>query len=224
MDKEIENHINKTGTTTLGIVCKDGIVVAADKRISFGGDSGVSYIASAKGEKIQEVGANIIVTTAGVVSEIQKIIKLIKAELKLKELKSRSKPTIKQAANLFATISYQNIRQFSTIPGVAHFLLAGFDDSGFYLYDISPDGCIQEIKDYTSTGSGMIHVNPLLDSEYKTHLTIEEGVKLAKKCINASSKRDPASGEGIDIYVVSQDQIKPVSKQRFEISAKEMLN
>ena len=211
--KEIKNHTRKTGTTTVGIVCKDGIILAADKRGTYGGDGGVSYIASKDEEKVQKVNDNILVTTAGVASDLQKVIKLVRAELRIKELRSKQKASIKEAANLFSSIVYQNIRQFSVIPGITHFLLAGNDESGYYLYEINADGYLQLVKDYSATGSGMVQCNPILDSDFKKDMTLEEGIKLAKKCINASIKRDPASGEGIDIYTVKKDEIKQVLKQ-----------
>jgi len=211
--KELKKHVRKTGTTTVGIVCREGIVLAADKRGTYGGDSGVSYIASRDEQKVQKIDDNIAVTTAGVASDLQKVIKLVRAELKLKELRTKTKPTIRQAANLFSNIVYQNIRQFSVIPGITHFLLAGFDDGGFYLYEVNADGYLQEVKDFSATGSGMIQCNPILDSDYKSEMTIEEGIKLAKKCINASIKRDPASGEGIDVYAITKDEVKEVLKQ-----------
>jgi len=211
--KEIKNHVRKTGTTTIGIVCKEGIVLAADKRGTYGGEGGVSYIASKDENKIQAVNDNIVVTTAGVASDLQKVIKLVRAELRLKELRSKQKPSIKEAANLFSSIVYQNIRQFSVIPGITHFLLAGNDEGGCYLYEINADGYLQEVKDYSATGSGMVHANPILDSDYKKDINLEEGIKLAKRCINASIKRDPASGEGLDIYIVKEKEIKQVVKQ-----------
>tara|TARA_Y100000034_G_scaffold84763_1_gene101654 strand:+ start:1967 stop:2635 length:669 start_codon:yes stop_codon:yes gene_type:complete len=216
MDTELKNSILKTGTTTIGIVCKDGVVIAADKRASFGGDSGVSYIAGKDQEKIHEVTPNLIVTTAGTASDTRRIIKIVRAELKLKELKSRSHPTVKQAANLFSSISYQSIRQPSVIPSIAHFLLSGYDDEGVYLYDIFPDGFLEEKKDYAVSGSGMIHVNPILDSDYKKDMSIEQGIELAKKGISASVGRDPATGEGLDIFVVKKGEIKQVLKQKIK--------
>lgn len=213
MNNELEKHVRKTGTTTIGIVCKDGVILAADKRGTYGGEGGVSYIASKDENKIQEVMDNIIVTTAGVASDLQRVIKLIKAEIRIKELKSKRKITIKEAANLFATIAYQNIRQFSVIPGITHFLLSGYDDKGVYLYDVNPDGYLQKVEEYSATGSGMIHSNPILDLEYKEGINVEQGIELAKKCINASLKRDPASGEGIDIYVIREEEINQVIKQ-----------
>jgi len=217
MDDELKNdlkqHIRKTGTTTVGIVCKDGIIIAADTRGTYGSDRGVTYIASKDEKKIEKVGDNIVVTTAGVASDLQKVIKLVRAELRLKELKSKEKPTIKQAANLFASVAYQNIRQPSMILGITHFLLAGYDNEGFYLYDIHPDGYLQKIEEYSSTGSGMIHINPILDSDYKKEITLKEGIDLALKLVNASMKRDPATGEGIEVYTVTNKEVKQVAKK-----------
>ncbi len=214
MDAELKKYVRKTGTSTLGIVCKDGIVVAADTKGTYASGEGIVYVAGSDEEKVLFVTKNIIVTTAGVASDLQKVIKLAKSELKLKELKSKAKPSIKDAANLFATIAYQNIRQFSSIPGITHYLLAGFDDEGAYLYDIHPDGYLQKIKDYSATGSGLMHMNPILDSEYTPDLTIEQGMDLARKSIVASSKRDPGSGEGIDIFVVKDNEIKKIVSQK----------
>ncbi len=59
-----------------------------------------------------------------------------------------------------------------------------------------------------------MHVNPSLDSEYHKNISVEEGVKLAKKCINASMGRDPGTGSGIDIYVVKKGNLKPVLMQK----------
>jgi len=221
MEQELKKYVRKTGTTTIGIVTKEGIVLAADKRGTYGGSGGVSYIASTDEEKIQEVTDNIVVTTAGVASDLQRVIKVIRAELKIKELRGKRKVTIQEAANLFASIAYQNIRQFSVIPGITHFLLAGYDESGIYLYDINPDGFLQDVKKYSATGSGMIHSNPILDAEYKEGLTLEQGIELARKCINASLKRDPASGEGIDIFTIKEGEVKQVVKEEIVPQYKE---
>ena len=221
MDADLKKHVIKTGTTTIAIICKDGVVVAADKRGSYGGESGVSYIAGTNQEKIQTVLPNVIVTTAGTASDTRKTIKLVRAELKLKELKSKKKAKISEIANLFSNISYQSIRQPSMIPSIAHFVLAGYDPKGFYLYDISPDGFLQASEDYTASGSGMVNANPILDSDYKKDLTLEQGIALAKKCLKASFGRDPASGDGMDIYTVTKDEIKQVTKTKVVAEFKE---
>jgi proteasome beta subunit len=220
MDHELKKYIRKTGTTTIGIVCKDGVLLAGDRKGTYATDSGVIYIAAKDEQKVEQVNDNVIVTVAGVASDLQKVIKIVRSELKLKELKSKKKPSIKEAANLFATIAYQNIRQFSAIPGITHFLLAGYDDKGVYLYDIHPDGYIKKMERYSATGSGMMHVNPILDSEYTSDITLKQGIELAKKAVSASSNRDPGSGEGIDVFTITKEGIKQVLSQEAVIELK----
>ena len=218
MSEEIEKNILKTGTTTLGIVCKEGIVLAGDKRASYGGDGGVSLVAGKNAQKVVPINDKIVVTTAGVVSDIQLLIKLIRAELRLKEIKTKEENTISEAANLLASIVYQNIRKFSPFLGVAHFLLGGRDSSGAHLYEVGADGSITKIDTYVATGSGTVIVYGLLESEYKKHMSIEDGVKLAVKSVNSAMRRDPGTGEGIDVYTITPTEIKHVLEQEIEIS------
>lgn len=216
MEDEIKKQVLKTGTTTLGIVTKDGIVLAADNRVTYGGEGGVSYIAR-KDEKIFNLNDDIIVTIAGVMSDLHQTIKLARAELRLKELKDKRKPSLRESASLLANISFQKIRQPSMIPSVTHFLLAGRDSDGSVsLFDISADGALKIIKSFAATGSGMVQINPVLDNEWKPGMTLKEGVSLAEKCLKTSPKRDPASGDGMDIFTITKDGIKQVSKQRAE--------
>lgn len=213
MDAELKKHVHKTGTTTVGIVCSDGIVLAGDRKVTLGSGDTVVYVATKEEDKVIPVTDNIIVSTAGNFSDLQRIIKLIKSELKLKELKSKQKTSIKEAANLFTNIVYQSIRQMSTIISITHFLLAGYDKEGFYLYEIGADGTLSKVEKYQSTGSGMIQADPILDLEYKKDITTEEGIKLVRKCINASRQRDIGSGKGIDVFVVKENKIKKVLSQ-----------
>ena len=99
----------KTGTTTLGLVCKNGLVLAADRRATAG-----YFVAAKKVEKVLKITDDIAVTIAGTVSDIQLVVKLIKAELRLKQIKTGKVNTVKEAANLLAGIVYQNIRKFSS--------------------------------------------------------------------------------------------------------------
>lgn len=200
----------KKGTTTVGIACKDGIVLAADKKATLGG----RIIANKKVEKVQQITDNMALTTAGNVSDIQLFIKLIKAELRLKQMRTGREPTVKETANLLGMMMYQAIRQLSMIPAIAAFLLGGKDQDGFHLYELSPDGSIMEVDDYVSDGSGFVFALGALDTLYKKDLTVQDGIKLAVKAINAAIQRDTASGEGIDVFTITKDGVKKAfSKQ-----------
>ncbi|MBI2655764.1 proteasome subunit beta [Candidatus Woesearchaeota archaeon] len=208
----MDNKELKTGTTTIGIVCKDGLVLAADKRATSG-----YLIAWKKFDKIIPITSTIAVTVAGTVSDVQLLVKYLKAELKLKDLRTGRDTTVKEASSLLANFVYNNIRKFSLIPGISHFIVGGVDSSGFHLYDLSPDGSIVEVDDYISSGSGSVMVFGVLETLYKKGLSVEEGVKLAAKGINAAVQRDIASGNGIDIVTITKDGVKKVFSKEFEL-------
>ena len=142
-------NIMKTGTTTVAIIAKECIILAADKRATAG-----NFIAGKKVDKILPVAENMAITTAGSVSDIQLLVKLIRAELKLRDLRTGRPSLVSEAANLISGIVYGNIRRLSMIPGIVHFIFAGFDDTGLKLFDIYPDGSVTEIDDFVASGSG----------------------------------------------------------------------
>ena len=201
----MEQDIKKTGTTTMGLVCKDGIILAADRRATAG-----HFIAAKKVEKVLKITDNIAVTIAGTVSDIQLLVKVIRAELKLKMIRTGKINTVKEAVNLLSGIVYSNIRKFSLIPGVSHFIVGGKDKTGYHLYDLSPDGSITEEEDFVSSGSGSVMVYGLLETVYKKDMPVKEGIKLAVKGVNAALQRDSASGDGVIIYSITDKGVQKV--------------
>ena len=193
----------KTGTTTVGLVCKDGIVLAADMRATAG-----NLIVNRRTDKVLTITENMAVTMAGTVSDAQLVVKLIKAELALLKIRTGRKPTVKEAGNLLAGMVYSNIRKMSMIPGVSHFILGGKDDTGFYVYDIFPDGSIQLVDDFISSGSGSVFAYGVLETQYSKGLDVATGAKVALRAINTSMKRDSASGDGVNVFVIAKDGIK----------------
>mgnify|MGYP001595466453 FL=1 len=203
----------KTGTTTVGIVCKDGIVLAADKRATAG-----HMIVDKRADKVHVISDDFAVTIAGNVSDAQLTIKLIRAELKLKEVRTYKKPSAKEAANLLGGILFSSIRRPSMLPGIAHFLLGGKDVHGLHLYDLFPDGSITRITDFISSGSGSVFAYGVLETQYKKDMTTDEAVALAVKSVNTALQRDSASGNGIDVIVINEKEIKRVMHKEITYS------
>lgn len=203
----------KTGTTTVGINCKDGIVLAADMRATAG-----TMIVDKRAEKVHIISDDMGLTIAGGVSDAQLMIKLIKAELKLKEVRTNKRTSAKEAANLLGGLLYSNIRRMTWFPGVVHFLLGAKDSSGLYLYDLFPDGSVTKVRDFVSSGSGSVFAYGVLETHYKADMTAADGVKLAVKAVNTALQRDSASGNGIDVIVITEKEIKRVMQKEVEVS------
>lgn len=210
MDAELKNSILKTGTTILGIVCRDGIVMAADRQSTAG-----TVVLNKKSEKLAKINDYIVVSGTGMVSDIRRVEKLLSAELKLKELRSKSRPSVKQAANLLATILYSGIREPSMIPTQAGFLISGFNEDGsIELYTVEPAGSAVKVEDYDANfGSGMPYVLGLLEKQYKKDMTVKEGIELAQDAIKSSAQRDVGSGYGIDIFTVTKSGVSKEVEQ-----------
>lgn len=214
----MKKNILATGTSLVGIVCKDGVVMASDKKVTMGGQ----LVADKNFQKTHKINDYLIMSMAGTVSDAQVNHKLIGAQLKIKELKDRKRPTVKESVNFIATMKFQTIRRPSMIPSIVGNLVAGVDTSGkTSLYNIGPDGAIVQVTDYDASGSGMQYIWGLLERQYKENLTIEQGVELAIEGIKSSSQRDTASGCGIDVFTITKDGIKHVAKQKVETVYKE---
>jgi len=210
MDAELKNSILKTGTTILGIVCRDGVVMAADRQVTAG-----HVVMSKRERKVFQVNDYIVMAGCGVAGDIQRVPKFISAELKLKELRSKSRPTVRQAASLLNNINYNGIRQPSMIPQQAGFLIAGFNEDGATeLYSIEPAGSLVKVEDFDANfGSGMPYVYGLLERQYKPGISVKEGVELALEAVKSSTQRDVGSGYGIDVYAITKDGIRKVVDQ-----------
>ncbi|MBR9705019.1 hypothetical protein GOV12_06420 [Candidatus Pacearchaeota archaeon] len=210
MDQELKNTVLKTGTTIVGIVCKDGVVMASDRRATAG-----NIIMSKNTQKAVKINDYLVVSGTGNASDIEMQKKVISAQLRLKELKTKKRPSIKEAANLIGMITYQNIRNPSMIPSIVGTLVAGVNkDGSVELYSIEPAGTAFKVEDYDANfGSGMPYVLGLLEREYKKDITLDKGVDLATESVKSSTSRDTGSGNGIDVFTLSKKGITHVVKQ-----------
>ncbi|MDA3836333.1 MAG: hypothetical protein PF542_01810 [Nanoarchaeota archaeon] len=198
----MDNNV-KTGTTILGIVCKDGVVMAADNRVSIG----QSVIVQKDYKKVYPINDYIVFSGCGSATETQQISKLLTAELKLKELRSKKRPSVNNAAGLLSNIQASQ----------SAFILAGFDKDGTSsIFEIT-GGLSVKIKDYTaSVGSGMPYALGYLERMWKPEITVKEGIELAKESIKSSMERDMATGNGMNVFTITKDGIKEVVRDKAE--------
>ncbi|MDP2946973.1 MAG: hypothetical protein Q8N88_02565 [Nanoarchaeota archaeon] len=219
MDEDLKKNILQSGTSLVGIVCKDGIVMAGDKKSTLGGQ--IVYQKDAK--KVIKINDYLLTSGTGSSSDIDMLQKLTAAQLKIKQLKDKARPSVKEAANLIAMIAYNNIRQPSMIPFIAGTIVGGLNEDGTTeLYSIGPEGSIVKVEDFTANfSSGMPYILGLLERQFKKNMSIEEGVTLAIESIKSSSERDTASGYGVDVFTVSKGGIKQVANQIIESIYKE---
>ena len=199
--KELE-----TGTTTLGLACKDGTVLAADRRATAG-----TMIAHKHTRKVYKIDDNIGLTTAGLVGDLQVLARYITAEAELYKLKRNRAITVEAAATLTANI-LGGRRYF---PYWVQLVIGGVDPKGSHVFSLDMAGGSLEDK-WVSTGSGSPYVYGVLEDHWTDDTDTKAGVDLAIRAVTMAMRRDAASGEGIDVAVINRDGYKEVDDKEVE--------
>ena len=195
-------EIRKTGTTTLGMVCKDGVVLAAEKKSTLG-----YLIASKESEKILTVDEHIALTIAGASGDAQALARYLKAELKLFAIQNQRRISVKGAASLLSNILQGG--RWSYLPYMVQLIIAGYDDEGSAIFSLDAIGSIEEERRFFSPGSGSPMALGVLEDGYKDGIYADEASKLAVRAIKAAIERDIGSGgKAIDVAVINKDGIK----------------
>jgi proteasome beta subunit len=194
----------KTGTTTVGIVCAEGVVMGADMRATMG-----HLIAHKETQKLFRIEDHMAMTIAGGVGDAQVLVRWLESEAKLYRLKRGAPMSIKAASTLMANILNQ--RKFA--PFYVQLLVGGVDLDGPSIYSLDAAGGSIPDK-FVSTGSGSVFVYGVLEDHYKDGLSVDEGLDLAVRGITASMKRDSASGDGMNVCSITRkDGFRLLSKE-----------
>lgn len=202
---ESEN-VTKTGTTTLGIVCKEGVVIATETRATMG-----TLIAHKETKKLYKIDEHIALATAGLVGDLQVLARYLNAEANLYRLKRDVKMPVQSAATLMSNI--MNQRKF--YPYYVQLILGGFDSTGGHIYSLDAAGGAIPDK-YTSGGSGSPYVYGVLEDLYEENMTVDQGINIAIRAIDAAKKRDSASGGLTNIAVITKDGFKELTQDEIE--------
>jgi len=181
------------GTTTIGVVCRDGVVLATDTRATMG-----YFVAHKHAKKVYKIDDHIAMTIAGAVGDAQNVVDILKANAELYKLEQKKPIPISAAARLVANLLFSS----RVFPLLLQALIGGVDDSGSKLYALDPLGSVTEEK-VVSTGSGSPVAYGVLESQIKDSLTVKETIPIVVKAVDSAMKRDAASGDSFDVAIIS---------------------
>ncbi len=197
----MENIIKdfKTGTTTVGLVATNSVVLAADMRASFGH---IAY--DEESQKLYKITDRIGVTNAGSVGDSLTLVRFLRSHARLYEIERDIKITPKALVTYLSNVLNAN-RYY---PFAAQFVMGGLNN-GPELFEITPYGGILKRDKFAVSGSGTEPAMTTLDQNYKKGMTEEEGIAVAIKAVNAGKTRDIYSGgKSISVMVISEKGIR----------------
>lgn len=182
----------------VGLVCKDGVVLAAEKRVSWG-----RMVMSRSGKKVFTVTPSMGLAFAGLVSDMQALTREVTAYANLYKLEKNRSISVRAMAKLISNVLFQR----RLMPLLMETVVGGVDDEGPSLYSMDPVGSLIPDK-FITAGSGAPLAMGLIEAQYSDDLDLEAGGELALNAIRSAVARDVSSGDGVDMLLIKADGIE----------------
>lgn len=189
------------GATTIGVVCTDGVILASEKRVSYG-----YLVMSRVGKKVFKITDTIGAACAGLVSDMQILIREVEAYATLFRLDANRPMAVKSTAKVMSNLLFSR-RLF---PLITQTIVGGIDEEGTSLYVLDVLGSVIPDK-YAAVGSGAEIALGVLEQGYKDDLTIKEAQDLVTRAIKSAISRDVMSGDGVDFLFITKEGLSEES-------------
>jgi proteasome beta subunit len=194
------------GTTTVGLVCSDGVVLATDTRITAGG-----FIAHKRGKKLFRIDDNIAMTTSGGVADLQYVVDTLKYYTNLYRIERSRQMPVKAAAQVVSNVLFSS----RLYPLIADVLVGGVDAKGGSIFSVDFFGSMNQEK-VVATGSGSPVAYGILESEYREDMAAAKCYPIAAKAIIAATRRNVFTGDNFDIAVLDKAGFREIPEQEKE--------
>ena len=182
------------GTTTIGVVCTDGVILSSDTRVTMG-----YFVAHKKGKKIYQIDDHLAMTISGSVADAQRVVEILKVNARLYKLNIGRPIPVSSAARLIANLFFSA----RLAPLIAQILVGGVDDTGPHVFSLDPFGSLTEEK-CVATGSGSPIAYGVLEDKYKEGAKIEDILSVVVRAVDSAMKRNTASGDSFDVAVITE--------------------
>lgn len=190
------------GATAVGVTFDGGVVFASEKRIAFG-----NFLVSKSTKKTFPITPKVGATCAGLVADMQILSLQIAALAKIRKMELKRDIPPNTVAKMMSNMMYER-RYF---PLLTQVIVGGVVDEPI-MYTLDPLGSVLP-DEYAAVGTGAEMALGVLDPQFKENMTEDEAVDLAKKAVRSASLRDAASGDGLDILVITKDGTKEYTEK-----------
>jgi proteasome beta subunit len=196
------------GTTTVGVVCRDGVIMGTDTRATMG-----NFIASKHAKKVYKITEHLAMTIAGGVAVAQRVVEILKVNATLYELEKNRYMPVQSAARLIQNLLFSNREVGAPLPMQA--IVGGYDETGPHVYSLDPYGSLTEEK-MVSTGSGSPYAYGVLEAQFEENKSVDDMLKVVVRAVDSAMKRDVASGDSFDVVVINESGFRelPVNEKK----------
>ncbi len=185
------------GATTVGVVCAEGVILASEKRVTYG-----HLVMSKGGKKVFKLTSQIGAAYAGLVGDMQILTREVEAQANLFSMEVGRRISVRAASKLMSNILFS--RRYA--PLITQTIVGGLDDEGPSLYVLDVLGSLIPDK-YAAVGSGTEIAMGVLEEGYTEELNIDEAKALVTRAVKSAISRDAMSGDGIDFLIITKEGI-----------------
>ncbi len=186
------------GATTIGLVFSDGVILASEKRVTYG-----SMIMSKTGKKVFRIADHVGAACAGLVSDMQILAREVEAQAKLFKLDAKRSMSVQAAAKVMSNVLFNR----RMIPLITQTIVGGMDTDGPSIYVLDVLGSLLP-DTYAAVGSGAQIATGVLEQGYKDNMSQQDAKSLLLKSMKSAIRRDVMSGDGVDLLIITKDGIQ----------------
>ncbi len=201
LSDEAQGRYYMPGATTIGLVFDGGVILASEKRVTYG-----SMIMSKTGKKVFRIADQVGAACAGLVSDMQILTREIEAQAKLFVLDTKRSMPVNAAAKLMSNVLFNR----RMIPLITQTIVGGMDDDGPALYVLDVLGSLLP-DTYAAVGSGAQMATGVLEEGYKDNMSMKDAKTLVLTAIKSAIRRDVMSGDGVDLMIITKGGIQEES-------------
>jgi proteasome beta subunit len=188
------------GATAVGISYDKGVILSAEKRVSYG-----NFVVNKNTKKTFSVTNQVGAACAGMIADMQVLVRQVAALAKIRKLETRRNVAPNSIAKLMSVIMFE--RRF--FPLLTQVIVGGLEIKP-EIYTLDPLGSVLP-DEYAAVGTGAEMALGVIDAEYKPNMSEEKAREMAIKAIKSSILRDSSSGDGIDILVITKSGFREES-------------
>jgi len=182
------------GATTIGVVYRDGVILASERRVSYG-----YFVMSKTAKKVFKITDTIGAAFAGLVSDMQVLSKEAAAYANIYTYEKDRPISVRATAKMMGNLLFQR----RMLPYITQTIVAGVDEDGPTLYVLDLLGSVMQDK-YAVVGSGTEIAIGVIEEEYKDNMSVEEAKELVARAVRAALARDSGSGDGVDLLIITK--------------------
>jgi len=194
-----------TGTTIVGCLFDQGIVLGADTRATEG-----PIVADKNCEKIHYIAPHIRCCGAGTAADTEFTTALISSNIELHELSTGRKAHVVTAMTMLKQMLFRYQGQVG-----AALVLGGVDSTGPHLFTVAPHGSTDKLP-YVTMGSGSLAAMAVFESTWKPDMDRASAIALVSAAISAGIFNDLGSGSNVDVCVITEKNTEMLRNYKTE--------